>query len=69
VARTAPVGPTHAVCGTSGATVRGLKAETLEVLNEDWEAACLSRSALTASPPSSPAGPSPFLVQRAGLAC
>jgi hypothetical protein len=40
VARTAPVGPTHAVCGTSGATVRGLKAETLDVLNEDWEAAC-----------------------------
>jgi hypothetical protein len=40
VARTAPVGPTHAVCATTGATVCGIKAETLEVLNEDWEAAC-----------------------------
>jgi hypothetical protein len=40
VARTAPVGPTHAVCATTGATVCGVKAEALEVLNEDWEAAC-----------------------------
>jgi hypothetical protein len=40
VARTAPVGPTHAVCATTGATVCGIKAEALEVLNEDWDAAC-----------------------------
>jgi hypothetical protein len=35
VARTAPTGPTHAVCATTGATVCGVKAEALEVLNED----------------------------------
>lgn len=40
VARTAPVGPTHAVCAVTGATVCGIKADALEVLNEDWEAAC-----------------------------
>jgi hypothetical protein len=40
VARTAPVGPTHAVCAVTGATVRGTRAEALEVLNEDWGAAC-----------------------------
>jgi hypothetical protein len=40
VARTAPVGPTHAVCATTGAPVCGIKAEALEVLNKDWEAAC-----------------------------
>ena len=40
VARTAPVGPTHAVCAVNGATVCGIKAEALEVLNEDWEATC-----------------------------
>jgi hypothetical protein len=40
VARTAPAGPTHAVCAVSGATVCGIKTEALEVLNEDWEAAC-----------------------------
>jgi hypothetical protein len=34
-------GPTHAVCATTGATVCGVKAEALEVLNEDWEATCL----------------------------
>jgi hypothetical protein len=39
VARTAPVGPTHAVCAVTGATVCGIKAEGLEVLNEDWERA------------------------------
>jgi hypothetical protein len=39
VARTAPVGPTHAVCVVTGAAVCGIKAEVLEVLNEDWEAA------------------------------
>jgi hypothetical protein len=40
VARSAPVGPTHAVCAVTGATVCGIKAEALEVLNEDWETAC-----------------------------
>jgi hypothetical protein len=40
VARTAPVGPTHAVCAVTGATVCGIKSEALEVLNDDWEAAC-----------------------------
>jgi hypothetical protein len=40
VARTAPVGPTHAVYAVTGAPVCGIKAEALEVLNEDWEAAC-----------------------------
>ena len=39
-ARTAPVGPTHAVCAVTGATACGVEAEILEVLNEDWEAAC-----------------------------
>ena len=40
VARTAPVGPTHAVCAVTGATVCWIRAEALEVLDEDWEAAC-----------------------------
>jgi hypothetical protein len=40
VGRTAPVGPTHAVCAATGATLCGVKAEGLEVLEEDWEAAC-----------------------------
>ena len=40
VARTAPVGPTHAVCTVTGAPVCHIEAETLTVLNEDWEAAC-----------------------------
>jgi hypothetical protein len=40
VARTAPVGPTHAVCAVTGVTVCGIRSQTLEVLNEDWEAAC-----------------------------
>jgi hypothetical protein len=40
VARTAPVGPTHAVCAVTGASVCGIEAEALVVLNEDWEAAC-----------------------------
>jgi hypothetical protein len=38
--RTAPVGPTHAVCAATGVVVCGIKAEALVVLNEDWEAAC-----------------------------
>jgi hypothetical protein len=40
VARTAPVGPTHAVSAVTGAPVCGVEADALEVLNEDWEAAC-----------------------------
>ena len=40
VARTAPVGPTHAVCATTGVTLCGVGTETLQVLDEDWEAAC-----------------------------
>jgi hypothetical protein len=39
VARTAPIGPTHAVSATTGATVCGI-AGRLVVLNQDWEAAC-----------------------------
>ena len=35
-----PGRPTHAVCAVTGAAVCGIKAEVLEVLNEDWEAAC-----------------------------
>ena len=38
--RTAPVGPTHAVCATTGATVCGIKSQALEVLDEDWGTAC-----------------------------
>jgi hypothetical protein len=40
VARTAPVGPTHAVCAATGATLCGVRTDTLQVLDEDWEAAC-----------------------------
>ena len=40
VARTAPVGPTHAVCAVTGATVCGIEPGALEVLDEDWETAC-----------------------------
>lgn len=39
-ARTAPVGPTHAVCASTGAVVCGINPERLEVLDEDWETAC-----------------------------
>jgi hypothetical protein len=38
--QTAPVGPTHAVYAVTGAAVCGIKAKVLEVLNENWEAAC-----------------------------
>jgi hypothetical protein len=38
--RTAPVGPTHAVCASTGAPLCGVGADTLQVLDEDWEAAC-----------------------------
>jgi hypothetical protein len=40
VARTAPVGPTHAVCPSTGVAVCGVETNTLQVLDEDWEAAC-----------------------------
>ena len=40
VARTAPVGPTHAVDAATGAAVCGFKADRLQVLDQDWEAAC-----------------------------
>jgi hypothetical protein len=40
VARTAPIGPTHAVSALTGATVCGITADRLEVLDQDWEAAC-----------------------------
>jgi hypothetical protein len=40
VARTAAVGPTHAVSSTTGAAACGIKADRLQVLDQDWEAAC-----------------------------
>jgi hypothetical protein len=40
VGRTAPVGPTHAVCATTGVTACSIKPDALEVLDEDWEVAC-----------------------------
>jgi hypothetical protein len=43
VAKTAPVGPTHAVSAVTGATVCGVSREALVVVvvvDEDWEAAC-----------------------------
>jgi hypothetical protein len=39
-ARTALVGLTHAVCATTEVVVCGINAKRVEVLNEDWEAAC-----------------------------
>ncbi len=38
-ARTAPVGPTHAVDAATGAVACGITAHGLEVLEQDWEAA------------------------------
>jgi len=38
-ARTAPVGPTHAVDAASGAVACGIKGPGLDVLDQDWEAA------------------------------
>ena len=35
-ARTAPVGPTHAVDAATGAVACGIKADGLEVLDQDW---------------------------------
>jgi hypothetical protein len=38
-ARTAPVGPTHAVDAATGAVACGIKSDGLDVLDQDWEAA------------------------------
>jgi hypothetical protein len=38
-ARTAPVGPTHAVDAITGAVACGITAQRLKVLNQDWEEA------------------------------
>jgi hypothetical protein len=35
-----PGGPTHAVDAATGAAVCGIKADRLQVLDQDWEAAC-----------------------------
>src|SRR5436309_7885653 len=39
-AATVPVGPTHAVDVATGAVACGIPADRLEVLDQDWEAAC-----------------------------
>ena len=39
-ARTAPVGPTHAVSAATGAVACGIKGDRLQVLDQDWETAC-----------------------------
>ena len=38
-ARTAPVGPTHAVDAASGAVACGIVGHELQVLDQDWEEA------------------------------
>jgi hypothetical protein len=38
-ARTAPVGPTHAVASTADAAACGIPAHRLHLLDQDWEAA------------------------------
>ena len=38
-ARTAPVGPTHAVSTATGAVACGIKCDRLQVLDQDWEEA------------------------------
>jgi hypothetical protein len=40
LARSAPVGPTHAVDTADGRVACGIAADRLEVLDDDWEAAC-----------------------------
>jgi hypothetical protein len=40
LARTAPVGPTHAVDAATGAAACGITGDGLEVLDQDWEGAC-----------------------------
>jgi hypothetical protein len=39
LARTSPVGPTHAVDAATGAVACGIKGHGLDVLDQDWEAA------------------------------
>jgi len=39
VARTAPVGPTHAVDATTSAAACGMQTDGLDVLDQDWEEA------------------------------
>jgi hypothetical protein len=39
-AKTVPVGPTHAVDAATGAVACGIKVHGLQVLDQDWEAAC-----------------------------
>ena len=39
VARTVPVGPTHAVDVATGAAACGIKTDGLDVLDQDWEEA------------------------------
>ena len=39
LARTAPVGPTHAVDATTGVVACGTKGHGLDVLDQDWEEA------------------------------
>jgi hypothetical protein len=43
VARTAPVGATHAVDTTTGAAACGIKTHELDVLDQDWEESVLRR--------------------------
>ena len=55
-ARTAPVGPTHAVSAATGAVACGIKADRLQVLDQDWETDCFSQKcpgcfAAVVSPP------------------
>jgi hypothetical protein len=40
--RTAPVGPTHAVDAATGAVACGIGADRLQVLTDDWKAACFA---------------------------
>jgi hypothetical protein len=53
-ARIAPVGPTHAVDAATEAVACGIKADGLDVLDQDWKEAFLSRSALAVLRPWSP---------------
>jgi hypothetical protein len=54
VARTAPVGPTHAVDAATGAVACGIKTHGLDVLDQDWEEAFFVEKCLAVSRPWSP---------------
>jgi hypothetical protein len=55
VARTASVGPTHAVDAATGAAACGIKTDELDVLDQDWEESVLRREVpLAVSRPWSP---------------